>query len=389
MLETVEMIAVLSVRSEVKRLVAFTYILLFLSLPLAGCHPLHEAKMVEGRGAQQNSIASVGPAEPILVSKRKPKTWPDGTMGVLRETDGKSYRFFAASAGFPLMTKGSLDDPIRDEIHELKIEGAPAQYQYFAGGPIYKSDRSRLLLMFYHAEIYTAPPGYLPFYSELGLARSTDGGMTWKDLGLVITPHASVMSEYFQISHESWDVGWGAYAIVGEYFYLYFKDLLHVGDQFRPVNLAVARAKIEDVLDAAEKGSEVTSWEKFHQGSWDEPGIGGRSSPLTEKDENSIILADVAYSSYLKKYISIVVGGPWPTTGLNLCESADGIHWSNCRKIVEDEGHNYYATLIGLGHNPHLLDREFFVYYINSKEFAATGNRNKDGVLYRRQVTMQ
>jgi hypothetical protein len=42
-----------------------------------------------------------------------------------------------------------------------------------------------------------------------------------------------------------------------------------------------------------------------------------------------------------------------------------------------------------LGHNPHLLDREFFVYYINSKEFAATGNRNKDGVLYRRQVTMQ
>jgi hypothetical protein len=82
---------------------------------------------------------------------------------------------------FPLMTKGSLDDPIRDEIHELKIEGAPAQYQYFAGGPIYKSDRSRLLLMFYHAEICTAPPGYLPFYSELGLARSTDGGMIWKD----------------------------------------------------------------------------------------------------------------------------------------------------------------------------------------------------------------
>lgn len=383
------MIAVLSVRSEVKSLVAFTSFLLYLSLPLVGCHSLHEANMTAARGAQQSSIASVGPAEPILVSERKPYSWPDGTMGLLKETDGKSYRFFAASAGVPLMTKGSLDDPIRDEIHELKIEGAPARYQYFAGGPIYNSDRNGLLLMFYHAEIYTSPPGYLPFYSELGLARSTDGGITWKDLGLVITPHASVTSEYFQISHRSFDVGWGAYAIVGEYFYLYYKDLLHEGDQFRPVNVAVARAKIEDVLDAAEKVSGVTRWEKFYQGSWAEPGIGGRSSPLDEKNRDSIIIADVAYSSYLKKYISIGIGEPWPNTDLNLCESADGIYWSNCRKIVNDEGHNYYATLIGLEHNPHTLDREFFVYYINSKDFAATGNRNKDGVLYRRRVTMQ
>ncbi len=383
------MIAVLTVRSVINLLVAFTSLLLSLSLPLVGCRLLHETKTAAGWEAQQNSIPSVGPAEPILVSERKPYSWPDGTMGLLRETDGKSYRFFAASAGFPLMTKGSLDNPIRDEIHELKIEGVPARYQYFAGGPIYKSDRSELLLMFYHAEIYISPPGYLPFYSELGLARSTDGGVTWKDLGRVITPHASVTSDYFQIAHGTLDVGWGAYAIVGEYFYLYFKDLLHVGDQFRPVTLAVARAKIEDVLDAAEYASEVSRWEKFYQGSWTEPGIGGRSSPLTEKDEDAIIMADVAYSSYLRKYISIVIGGPWPTTDLNLCESADGIHWSNYRRIVDDEGHNYYATLIGLEHNPHLLEREFFVYYINSKDYAATGNRNKDGVLYRRRVTMQ
>ena len=383
------MIAVLSVRCEVKLLVVFTSLLLFLSLPLAGCRPLHDATMAAGGGAQQNSIASVGPPEPILVSERKPYSWPDGTMGLLRETDGKSYRFFAASAGFPLMTKGSLDDPIRDEIHELKIEGAPARYQYFAGGPIYKSDRSGLLLMFYHAEIYTSPPDWLPFYSELGLARSMDGGMTWKDLGRIITPHASVTSEYFQISHRAWDVGWGAYAIVGEYFYLYFKDLLHAGDQFRPVNLAVARAKIEDVLDAAKKGSDVARWEKFYQGSWAEPGIGGRSSPLTENDRESFTMSDVAYSSDLKKYIGIVIGEPWPNTNLYWFESADGIHWSNYRKLVDDEGHNSYPTLIGLEDNPHLLGREFFVYYINSKDFAATGTRNKDAVLYRRRVTLQ
>ena len=389
-LETAEVIAVRSVRSEVKFLVVFASLLLSLSLPLAGCSSLLEAMMGTGSAAQRNSIPLVGSAEPILASERKPYSWPDGTMGLVRETDGTSYRFFAASAGFSVMTKGSLDDPIRDEIHELKIDGAPARYHYFAGGPIYKSDRSGLLLMFYHSEIYTAPPGWVPFYSELGLARSTDGGMTWKDLGLVITPHASVTSEYFQISHYSLDVGWGAYAIVGEYFYLYFTDLIHVGDQFRRVSLAVARAKIEDVLDAAEKGSEGTKWQKFYEGSWTEPGIGGRSSPLNEKDWNSFILmSDVAYSNYLGKYIGIVIGQPWPNTDLYWVESEDGIHWGNYRKLVDDEGHNFYATLIGMEHNPHLVDREFFVYYINSKDYAVTGNRNKDGVLYRRQVTMQ
>jgi hypothetical protein len=385
-----EMIAAQSVCYEAKLFVALTSLLLSLSLPLAGCHPFQDAKMDEGRGAQQNSIALVGPAEPILGSERKPYSWPDGTMGLFREPDGKSYRFFAASAGFPIMTKGSLDDPIRDEIHELKIEGAPARYQYFAGGPIYRSDRRGLLLMFYHAENFISPPHYVPFYSELGLARSTDGGMTWKDLGLVITPHASVKSEYFEVSHESLDVGWGGYAIVGEYFYLYFQDLLHVGDQFKTVNLAVARAKIEEVLDAAEKGSEVTRWEKFYQGFWAEPGIGGRSSPLTEKDQDSFILmSDVAYSSYLKKYIGLAIGAPWPNTTLYWMESSDGMHWGNYRKLVDDEGHNYYATLIGLEQDPHLLSREFFVYYVNSKDYASTGSRNKDGVLYRRRVTLQ
>jgi hypothetical protein len=56
---------------------------------------------------------------------------------------------------------------------------------------------------------------------------------------------------------------------------------------------------------------------------------------------------------------------------------------------VEDEGHNYYATLKGWDIILICLIGSFFVYYINSKEFAATGNRNKDGVLYSRQVTMQ
>lgn len=87
-LETVKMIAVVSLRSEVKLLVAFASFLFSLSLPLAGCGPLNEAKMAEGKGAQESSFPSVGPTEPILVPERKPYSWHDGTMGLLKETEG-------------------------------------------------------------------------------------------------------------------------------------------------------------------------------------------------------------------------------------------------------------------------------------------------------------
>ena len=78
------------------------------------------------------------------------------------------------------------------------------------------------------------------------------------------------------------------------------------------MNLAVARAKIEGVLDDAEKGSEVTRWEKLYQGSWGEPGIAGRSSPLTEKDGDFVIMADVAYSSYLQSTSALWLVGHGP-----------------------------------------------------------------------------
>jgi hypothetical protein len=117
-------------RSRAKLIMAFTCLFVSPSLPLGGCRSLT---------GLQETFVSVGPAESVLVPEKRPYSWPDGTMGLLKEADGKSYRFFAASAGFPLMTQGTLEDPIRDNIHELKIEGVPTEYQYVAGGPIYKS----------------------------------------------------------------------------------------------------------------------------------------------------------------------------------------------------------------------------------------------------------
>src|SRR5207237_6343592 len=94
-------------------------------------------------------------------------------------------------------TVGTLEDPTAQDVRDLKIENLSKPYHYAAGGPVYEDRVSGTLLMFYHAEFYTFPPGWLPFFSELGLARSTDGGSTWTDLGPIVTPHASRVRQLF------------------------------------------------------------------------------------------------------------------------------------------------------------------------------------------------
>ena len=54
--------------------------------------------------------------------------------------------------------------------------------------------------MIYHAERWIDPNAWLPFYSELGLARSMDGGDTWTDLGPIITPHVAIFIRVFSVA---------------------------------------------------------------------------------------------------------------------------------------------------------------------------------------------
>jgi hypothetical protein len=347
-----------------------------------GCAPTFQTAARSARP----SIVQVGPPEVVLSANERPYSWPDGTMGILQ--DDLEYRFFAASAGFPKVTAGSLQNPISNDIRDLKIEGLKKRYDYVAGGPIYRDDASGCLLMFYHAEVFTFPPGYLPFYSEIGLARSLDGGKTWSDLGAFLTPHTPIDAPYFQKETGILDVGWGAYAIVGEYFYVYFNDLLSEDQRYRPISHAVVRARIDDVVRAATEQGAVSSWAKYHEGRWKEPGLGGKSSPLIEHGRQSFILGDVSYNRSLRKYVAVFMGEPWPNSDLYWAESVDGLRWSNYRKIVDDPGHQYYVTLVGTGDEPRQSGESFYIYYVDSLEFERTGDRNKDGKLVRRLITV-
>ena len=118
------------------------------------------------------------------------------------------------------------------------------------GGPVYKVPEGLFgagnLLMVYHAEIPTILTQ--SFYSVLALAASSDGGVSWTDLGEIIR-----VNQAYRTDLDGYDIGDPPLVVSpdGNYFYIYFRDWLANGTTHwgNTITLAsVARAPITAVL---------------------------------------------------------------------------------------------------------------------------------------------
>jgi hypothetical protein len=337
------------------------------------------------------STVAVGPQEVILSNRKQnpasPYGWPDGTMHVSKA--GDTYTFIAAAFGWPqrdssgfsgmFRTVGTLANPIATSVTPFWMTGYKNPVfpfggvdaaRYIAGGPIYTDHASGMMIMFYHRERW--PQGeQRRFYGDLGLARSRDKGITWTDLGVIIEhnhpyPHPA----------QNIEVGAGPFVIdpSGQYFYVYHID--HQQDDTSH-SFCVSRARMTDVLQAADLGG-VTAWTKYYDGSFGEPGLGGR---CTDRNPNPEPYGygwyDVKYNAYLGRYV--MAGSR--RDNLELLASSDGINWTMLERHVESQGHHLYATLVGLGSDPLVLGDQFYVYYV-------AGLRNDHSYLARRLVTL-
>lgn len=303
--------------------------------------------------------------------------WPDGVMGVLNL--GTDYVFLSANGGKIAKTTGDLANPISGGgTPFLEIKNVKNQYQYAAGGPVYQDDATGTLLMFYHAEKWPNGTDGHRFYSLLGMAKSTDGGNTWNDLGEIVTPEI-----IFGENLNAVEVMGAPYVTVYDYFYVYFADYPTSGGRN---NLTVARARIQDVVIAANESNSVVPWFKFYNGTWNEPGLGGRSSIL-ENGNPGTRWFDVSFNEYLEKYI-MVVSAQNPNTNrpnLYLTESTDGLVWGSRKLIADEQGESFYTTIIGSGNDPRVSGQQFYIYYT----FSVVGewDRWNDAILARRLIS--
>ena len=222
---------------------------------------------------------------------------------------------------------------------------------------------------FYHAEDWLTETGertptipgtdVVPgFYASVAAAVSDDDGLTWTKLGQVLT--GELPKDWTDpVSYDQGVCGPGA--IVdrnGRYLLLYYTDNSRQGGQ--TVLLSVARADLRDGPPGP------SSFRKYHFGSFGEPGLAGKGSPLPGQDAylgNPVrSYGHPVWSESLKRYVMVLNLGTWdsaasdldPTrSGIYIMFSEDGLYWSSPRQLVADyiyfqpgRSFSYMATLL-------------------------------------------
>jgi hypothetical protein len=317
--------------------------------------------------------------------------WPDGQLSALKTGDG--LMFFSIDAGLHkhhlahgqwvgndnsgsvVRTIGTLDNPLGSAPPvDVVIERNPDPkvnphncdpikyprsycYTYIGGGPVYQVPQGQVgagnWLLVYHAEYND------PAYFMLGMAVSSDKGLHWTDIGEIIRYNVPFSYDGPPASGAIGDPPLVT-SLDGKYFYIYFGDWLKDGVT---TNTSVARAPIAEVLQDAFGGSLhfAAPFKKYFQGAWDQPGIGGLSTDLMP-EAHYAGGNNVAYNSYIQRYMMLNSD----SQNYSYAESPDGLHWTDTvflgmlGYVPNIAG---YSGPVGLGDDPNILGKEFYVYY--------------------------
>jgi hypothetical protein len=196
---------------------------------------------------------------------------------------------------------------------------------------------------------------------SVAYAESRDGGRSWTKQGQVLTGSNNVWSA-------TRTNGSGDHSVVrvGDQYLMYFNPT-------DPWGISVARAPVAS-------GGKPGTWTKWYDGSFSQPGLGGRSSLLTNITGTNVKkLANGELVAVSNNHQSI----PGTAGGVYLSFSKDGINWrkrSTPLLAIPGEVAIGYASLVDAD-GRESLGSSFYLYY---EKRMSTGAR----YLIRRQVDM-
>ncbi len=339
------------------------------------CRPVVGNLKTVVTAAQRKAAGSA--AIPPITDRQFGFAWPDSEFGVFRTDAG--YTFFSSDGahhnennkyGSVTRTLGTLDNPVGTAppidviVHpnpDPAVNPNYAAYTYMGSGRIYRvldgKPGAGSLLDVYHAEIDTETS----FYSLLGLAISKDDGLHWTDLGEIVRPN-----QPYEADLAGFDIG--SPRLVdspdGQYFYVYFPDWIANGTP-QPTTatvVSVARAPIASVLEAAAgERPHAAAFQKYYEGAWSQPGIGGLSTDLNP-NAGYAGSANVAYDSAFGRYVMVTDD----TQHIAYAESENGLAWTLPVLLTQDENSQAsfnYAVPIGTGYDPNILGEQFYVFF--------------------------
>ncbi|ANE45808.1 hypothetical protein SY83_05285 [Paenibacillus swuensis] len=217
--------------------------------------------------------------------------------------------------------------------------GGDAQYWLYH---IFRRDSDNKFVAIVHIEYdYGAHPGHHHLV-KMGLASTTDPTLrNWTYEGDLCTVDASLSNDGCMDAGLIQD---------GDYYYMFYHQSF---DNWS--GLYAARAPVNDYGPG--------KWQKWYNGSWSQPGIGGLQSPILGNESNTLYAApSISWNTYLNKYIIIFNNvSTWVASGhsdLSGCKydiaytsDLSTMNWSVPETFYSygSEGWRPYKGLMGIG----------------------------------------
>ena len=214
-------------------------------------------------------------------------------------------------------------------------------------------DGNGRLFAWYHYEVIGVCPNSTYTSPEVGAMVSTDGGYTYKDLGIVLRSgdpiNCQAKNGYFASGHGDFSV-----IVDPEKQFVYFLFSTYGGDV---ASQGIAMARMPLLYLSTPVGA---AW-KYYDGGWSEPGLGGRTTPIfaasvswADWNTDAFWGPSVHWNTYLQSYVVLMSRSccdvDWPQEGVYLtmnADLADPTGWTTPYKVV-DEG-DWYPWFQGTG----------------------------------------
>lgn len=281
------------------------------------------------------------PVEPVtlptLVDSNTASFWRDGQFHIF------------SSSGHPILTWGDGPLELKESVAVQLPEGMPEPLWIEAVW----QDPDGTLFLWYHHEVVGICGDIKLTTPKIGAAVSYDGGRSIQDLGMVLVdgnePDCGAANGFFAGGHGDFSV---IHHPADDHFYFYFSAY---GGDVSEQGVAVAR------MAASQRWTPVGNVWKYRDGIWNEPGVGGRVSPVfaaqaawQRPDADSFWGPSVHWNTFLQRYVVLMNRAccqpGWPQEGIYVSFNPDLSHPAGWKVPVQlFPAGEWYPQVIGLG----------------------------------------
>ena len=280
---------------------------------------------------------------PARTDSNSPAFWRNGQLYVINST---------GLPGTPVISHGD-DQFSQSNGQEVQLDSRDHFPMWIES---VWQDGDGTLYAWYHHEPSGVCPGGKLTAPKIGALVSYDGGYSFTDLGIVLESgdpaDCSAKNGFFAGGH-------GDFSVIPDrtqgFFYFLFDNY---GGDVSSQGVAIARMAFEDRANPV-----GLVWKRFEQ-DWNEPGLGGRMTPIfpvntawQQADTDAFWGPSVHWNTYLESYVVLLSHAcckpNWPQEGIYMAFNSDLSNpagWNHPVKIMGKVNYDagFYPQVIGI-----------------------------------------